>query len=291
MHHITIVDLKTRFPHLLQFSCINACIVCGRCFIDEYSAQYSFCRFTSMEISFKGKTALVTGAGKGIGRIIAIELAKCGADVIALTRTQADLDSLTKEFPNIRPCCHDLSDWDETKKVISQLGLIHLLVNNAAVATCEAVVDAKPSDFDSMMNVNVKAALNVSQVVAENLIKAGAPGAIVNISSQASMAALKDHAIYSATKGALDSMTRVMALEFGPKNIRVNAVNPTVVTTDMAMVGWSKPERADWMKERIPLGRFGDPVEVAYPVLFLLSEKASLINGVCLPIDGGFTAC
>lgn len=244
-----------------------------------------------MEISFTGKTALVTGAGKGIGRVIAMELVRCGAEVIAVSRTQADLDSLKAEQPNIRTFCLDVSDWEKTKEVINQLGNIDLLVNNAAVAVCEPAVDAKPEHFDNMMTINVKAVLNISQEVAKNLMNRKASGAIVNISSQASMAALANHVAYAASKGALDSLTRVMALELGPKNIRVNAVNPTVITTAMSMAGWSDPSKREWMTERIPLGRFGDPIEVAHPVLFLLSDKASLINGVCLPIDGGFTAC
>lgn len=244
-----------------------------------------------MEISFKGKTALVTGAGKGIGRTIAAELLKCGADVIALSRTQADLDSLKEEYPSMRTLCVDLSDWEKSRDAVTQLGQIDLLVNNAAIAICEPATDAKPEDFDAMMNINVKALLNVSQVIAKGLVEKGLPGSIVNISSQASMAALDGHVIYAATKGAIDSATRVMALEFGAKGIRVNSVNPTVITTAMSLVGWSDPAKKAWMTERIPLGRFGDPLEVAYPVLFLLSDKASMINGVCLPIDGGFTAC
>lgn len=244
-----------------------------------------------MEISFEGKTALVTGAGKGIGRTIAIELLKCRATVIALSRTQADLDSLQAEYPSMKTLCTDLSDWESSRDAVMQLGQIDLLVNNAAIAVCEPALDAKPGDFDAMMNINVKALINISQVVAKHLVEKGLPGSIVNISSQASMAALTDHVIYSATKGAVDSATRVMALEFGAKGIRVNSVNPTVITTAMSMVGWSDPAKQTWMTERIPLGRFGDPLEVAYPVLFLLSDKASMINGVCLPIDGGFTAC
>ena len=243
-----------------------------------------------MEINFQGKTALVTGAGKGIGRTTAIELTKCGAQVIALSRTQADLDSLKAEHPTMRVVHCDLANWDEARSTISNLGAIDLLVNNAAVAVCEPCLIAKPDDFDSMMNVNVKAVLNVSQVVAAGMAERGG-GSIVNISSQASMAALAEHVIYAASKGALDSMTKVMALELGPKNVRVNAVNPTVITTAMSMAVWSDPQKQKWMKDRIPLGRFGDPVEVAYPIIFLLSDKASMINGVLLPIDGGFTAC
>lgn len=255
------------------------------------SGDYHVFHVAEMEISFNGKVALVTGAGKGIGKVIAKELARCGAHVIALSRTQSDLDSLKEENPNMQTVCLDLSNWEASRAAVEQLGNIDLLVNNAAVAICEPAMDAKPDDFDIMMNINAKAVLNMSQIVANNLINRRAPGAIVNISSQASMAALADHVLYSATKAAVDSITRSLALEFGSKSIRVNAVNPTVITTDMSMVGWSDPAKRAWMTERIPLGRFGEAIEVANPVLFLLSDKASMVNGVCLPIDGGFIAC
>lgn len=244
-----------------------------------------------MEISFNGKRALVTGAGKGIGREIAIQLQKCGAQVVALSRTQSDLDSLKTEFPSIETVQCDISDWDKTKETIESIGNVDLLVNNAAIAICEPLAAIKPQDIDSILNINVKAAINITQTVAVGMIKRGAGGSIVNVSSQASMVALADHIVYSASKAALDACTRTMALELGLKNIRVNAVNPTVITTAMSMVGWSDPEKAKWMTDRIPLGRFGDPIEVANPVLFLLSDKASMITGVTLPVDGGFTAC
>ena len=244
-----------------------------------------------MEISFQGKRALVTGAGKGIGREIVTQLVKCGAEVVALSRTQADLDSLKQEHPSVDIVNCDVSDWDKTKEILSSVGNIDLLVNNAAVAICEPLEAIKAADIDVMMNINVKAVINITQVIAQNMIMRGVAGSIVNISSQASTAALGDHIVYSASKGALDAATRVMALELGSKNIRVNTVNPTVITTAMSMVGWSDPEKAKWMTDRIPLGRFGDPIEVANPVLFLLSDKASMITGVSLPIDGGFTAC
>jgi len=244
-----------------------------------------------MEISFHGKRALVTGGGKGIGREIVVQLLKCGATVVVLGRTQADLDSLKADQPSVEIINCDVSNWVKTKEILDAVGDIDLLVNNAAVAVCEPLEKIKPEDIDVMMSINVKAVINIIQVISENMAKRGVAGSIVNISSQASMVALGDHIVYSASKGALDAATRVMALELGPKNIRVNTVNPTVITTAMSMVGWSDPVKAKWMTDRIPLGRFGDAIEVANPVLFLLSDKASMITGVSLPIDGGFTAC
>ncbi|CAH2037567.1 unnamed protein product, partial [Iphiclides podalirius] len=243
-----------------------------------------------MEISFKGKRILVTGAGQGIGRGIAVELWRAGANIVALSRTRVHLETLQSEYPSIDIVDVDLSDWEKTRAVVESLGHFDALVNNAAIAICEPFLSCTPGDFDKTFDINVKAVLNISQVVARKMVENKTPGVIVNISSQASKAALKDHAIYSASKAALDALTRAMALELGPHGIRVNAVNPTVIMTAMAKVGWADPKKAAEMKSKIPLGRFGEISEVVNAVVFLLSERSSMINGVELPIDGGFLA-
>lgn len=243
-----------------------------------------------MEISFKGKRVLVTGAGQGIGRGIAVELWRAGANIVALSRTRSHLETLQSEYPSIDIVNVDVADWAKTREVVESLGHFDALVNNAAIAVCEPFLESSPDAFDKMFDVNVKAALNISQVVARKMIENKTHGTIVNISSQAAKAALKDHTIYSATKAALDSMTRSMALELGPHGIRVNSVNPTVIMTEMGKVGWSDPARANEMIAKIPLRRFGEVFEVVNAVVFLLSERSSMINGVELPIDGGFLA-
>lgn len=245
-----------------------------------------------MEISFVNKKVLVTGAGKGIGRDLCKKLLKCGASVIGVSRTQSALDSLAKEAPAIKTICLDIAeDWNKIKKVIEEIGPVDCLVNNAAVAICTPFLDVQPEEFDVMFNVNVKALLNVSQTVARAMVKNKIAGSIVNISSQASQAALKDHIVYSGTKSAVDIMSRIMALELGPYNIRVNCVNPTVVMTDMGRVGWSDPAKADQMLSKIPLHRFAEVYEVVNTILFLLSDVAPMVNAVTLPVDGGFLAC
>ncbi|XP_073345788.1 L-xylulose reductase [Pagrus major] len=244
-----------------------------------------------MEISFAGKRALVTGAGKGIGRATALALARCGAKVTAVTRTQADLNSLVQECASITPVCVDLADWGATEASLQNVGPIDLLVNNAACASLQSFLDVTPDQFDQSFSVNVKAVLHVSQIVARGMKARGSGGSIVNVSSQASQCALRDHAVYCATKGALDMLTKVMALELGPHQIRVNSVNPTVVMTEMGRLGWSDPEKAKSMTSRIPLGRFAEVEDVVNSILFLLSDKSNMTNGVTLPVDGGFLAC
>ncbi|XP_036811945.1 L-xylulose reductase isoform X2 [Oncorhynchus mykiss] len=230
-----------------------------------------------MEISFAGKRAIVTGAGKGIGRATALALARCGAEVVAVTRTRADLDSLLLECPSIKPVCVNLGDWGATEEALREAG------GNVDLLIFFPI----PRSF----NINVKAVLHVSQIVARGMKARGTGGSIVNISSQASQCALQDHTVYCATKGALDMLTKVMALELGPYQIRVNSVNPTVVMTKMGRLAWSDPGKAKTMTSRIPLGRFAEVEDVVNSILFLLSDKSSMTNGVTLPVDGGFLAC
>ncbi|CAK9829346.1 L-xylulose reductase [Anthophora retusa] len=243
-----------------------------------------------MNINFEGKRILVTGAGQGIGKELVFHLAEYGADVIALSKTEKHLEDLRARDRRIKTICVNLCDWEATRKAVESVLPVDLLVNNAGVACLNPFLDATPEDFDLTFTVNVKAILNVSQVVAKDMIRRKVGGSIVNLSSQASHAALKDHAVYCASKGAVDMLSKTMALELGPHNIRVNTVNPTVIMTEMGKLGWSEPEKARSMLSKIPLGRFGEVSEVIDAIVFLLSDRSSMINGVTLPVDGGFLA-
>ncbi len=238
-------------------------------------------------IDFGGRRALVTGAGKGIGRAIAVELAACGAEVVVVSRTVADLETLRAEI-GCRAIAADLEDVAEARRAAAAAGEIDLLVNNAGISIPQPFLDTTVEAFDATMAVNVRAVLLVSQVIAASMIRRGQGGAIVNVSSQASMAGLVDHAAYCASKGGLDALTRVMAQELGPHGVRVNAVNPTVTLTPMGEMAWSDPAKRDPMLARIPLGRFARPLDVAETVAYLLSDHAAMIHGVALPIDGGY---
>jgi L-xylulose reductase len=238
---------------------------------------------------FDGRCALVTGAGKGIGREIAALLARSGADVVAVSRTPSDLETLQAQT-GCRTILADLSDAEAAKDAALEAGPIELLVNNAGISIPQSFLETTVDAFDQTMAVNVRAALIVTQVVVRGLIERGQSGAVVNVSSQSSTRGLMDHAAYCASKGALDQLTRVMALELGPRGIRVNAVNPTVTLTPMGEMAWSDPQKAAPMLNRIPLGRFAQPIDVAEAVLYLLSDHASMIHGVTLPVDGGFLA-
>jgi NAD(P)-dependent dehydrogenase (short-subunit alcohol dehydrogenase family) len=240
-----------------------------------------------MKIDFTGKRALVTGAGKGIGRDVAITLTEYGAEVVAISRAQADLDSLKAEI-DCQVIQADLANVEQARQAADSAGEIDLLVNNAGITNLQSFFDTTLEAFDEIMAVNVRAVLLVSQVTARKMVARGKPGAIVNVSSQSSMRAVPDHTAYCASKGALDQLTRMMALELGPYDIRVNAVNPTVTLTPMGELAWSDPVKSNRMMARIPLKRFAQPRDVSEVIAFLLSDQARMLNGVILPIDGGF---
>ena len=240
-----------------------------------------------MKIDFTGKRALVTGAGKGIGRDVATTLAEYGAEVVAISRTQADLDSL-KAAIGCQVFQANLADAKQTRLAVESAGEIDLLVNNAGITILQSFFDTTLEAFDEIMAVNVRSVLVVSQIIARKMVARGQPGAIVNVSSQSSTRVLLDHTAYCTSKGALDQLTRVMALELGPHDIRVNAVNPTVTLTPMGELAWSDPVKKDGMMARIPLKRFATPRDVSEVIAFLLSDQARMLNGVTLPIDGGF---
>lgn len=238
-------------------------------------------------MDFAGKHVVVTGAGKGIGRAICLVLNRRGARVTAISRSAADLDALKKEI-GCETIAVDLADAEATRKAALAALPADYLVNNAGATELEPFLDVSVENFDKLYAVNVRAPMILSQEYARDLIRRGQKGAIVNVSSISSFIGFADHAAYCASKGALDGMSRVMANELGRHGIRVNCVNPTVTLTPMAVKAWSDPEKSGRMLSRIPLGRFAEPDEIAEVILFLLSDEASMVNGLAMPVDGGF---
>ncbi|KAK3592148.1 hypothetical protein CHS0354_019439 [Potamilus streckersoni] len=241
-----------------------------------------------MPFDFSGKRALVTGAGRGIGRDLAKALAAAGASVYALSATKKNLDSLKEEIPSIHVIHVDLNDWKATRTVAETVGHIDFLVNNAAYSPewCP-FVDTTRENIQGVLDVNVMAAVNLSQVFGKKMIEKGKGGAIVNVSSINGVRAMPGCVGYNLSKAALDMLTKQMALELGPYNIRTNSVNPTVVMTDMGREHWGKPEKSEGLLIQIPMGRFAEVREVVETIMFLLSDHASMVNGVVLPVEGG----
>ena len=243
----------------------------------------------SSDMRFAGKSVIVTGAGKGIGRAITEMLVERGARVVALSRSQSDLDELTA-LSGVTAVLVDLAHADAARAAALAALPADYLVNCAGINILEPFLEAKPESFDQVQAINVRAPLIVSQEYAKNRIAAGQGGAIVNISSISAFNGFVDHASYCASKGALDALSRVMAKELGPHGIRVNAVNPGVTLTALAAEAWSDPVKSGPMLSRTPLGRFATPEDVAEVVVFLLSDAAAMIHGASLPVDGGFQA-
>ncbi|AOY01662.1 SDR family oxidoreductase [Jeongeupia sp. USM3] len=235
-----------------------------------------------------GKHILVTGAASGIGLAIAQRLVQAGAHVIAGVRKPQDAERLRRD-EGFEPLLLDVGDLASVGSALNDLRPLDGLVNCAGIASLEGCLELDPAEFDRVMAVNARGAALVAKHVAKAMVAASRRGAIVNVSSQAALIALDSHLSYCASKAALDAITRVMALELGPLGIRVNSVNPTVTLTPMAVAAWSDPAKRDPALAAIPLGRFAEPVEVADPVLFLLSDAAAMITGVSLAVDGGYT--
>lgn len=238
-------------------------------------------------MDFSGKRVIVTGAGKGIGRATALMLARRGATVIAITRSAADLEALAGEIA-CETIAVDLADADATREAARKALPADLLVNCAGTTELESFLDLSVENFDLLYAVNTRAPMIVAQEYARERVGQGLGGAIVNVSSVAAFVGIPDHAAYCASKAGLDGLTRVMAKELAPKGIRVNGVHPTVTLTPMAVKAWSDPDKAAGMMARIPVGRFAEPNDIAEVILFLLSDEAAMVNGLSMPVDGGY---
>ncbi|XP_037349264.1 carbonyl reductase [NADPH] 2 [Talpa occidentalis] len=243
-----------------------------------------------MQLNFSGLRALVTGAGKGIGRETVKALQASGARVVAATRTSADLVSLSQECPGVEPICVDLGDWEATERALGGVGPVDLLVNNAAVALLQPFLEVTKEAFDRSFSVNLRSAFQVSQIVARSMVDRGVPGSIVNVSSMVSHVPFPSLSVYSSTKGAMTMLTKVMALELGPHKIRVNSVHPTVVLTAMGKRVTADEEITRKLKERHPLRKFAEVEDVVNSILFLLSDCSASTTGSGIMVDSGYLA-
>ncbi|CAL8127403.1 unnamed protein product [Orchesella dallaii] len=245
----------------------------------------------SLSISFEGKRILVTGAARGLGREIVEELAKQGAIVFALGRNAEYLAKLKADFPTVNIVCVDLANWQATRDAVEGLGEIDYLINNAGIVHVEPILNCSKEHFDEQFNVNVKAAVNVSQVVAKKMIEKGNGGCIINVSSLGAKVAAQMLGVYDCTKASLDMLTKSMALELGQYNIRVNSVNPTVFASNMTKTFLeNNPGGGEQYNDRTPLKRLAQSSEIINSILFLMSDNAAMINGTTLLIDGGYAA-
>lgn len=240
-------------------------------------------------MQFSGKSVIITGAGKGIGRACARTMAERGAEVIALSRTASDLDSLRAEIGG-RSVVVDLADPAATRRAMAQAGTADFLINSAGINVLESSFDMTEAGYDAVMGINLRAALITCQEFGRARVAAGGGGAIVNITSIAGHRGFAEHLCYAASKAGLEGATRVLAKEFGPHGIRVNAVAPTITLTELAMAAWSDPVKSQPMMVRHPVGRFAEVDDVARTIAAVLSPDMAMVNGAVLSVDGGFLA-
>ena len=240
---------------------------------------------------FTGQVAVVTGGASGIGRAIAMALAGRGALVAVVDKAGADAAVAGLPGAGHLACAVDLLDSASLEPMVGQVarlfGRIDILVNNAGVVRLDPAETLSAADWDLTLAVNLRAPFLLVQLVGRRMLAAGG-GRIINIASQAAVVALDQHVAYCASKAAIVSMTRTLALEWGPRGINTNAISPTVVDTELGRAAWAG-EKGQAMRAKIPSGRFARPEEVALAALFLASGAAAMINGENLVVDGGYT--
>ena len=248
--------------------------------------------------NLKNKFALVTGAGKGLGKACALALAEAGTNLILISRTKKDLDDVSKKAKKYKVKCKsyvcDITDYEELKEVVNKQNKIDVLINNAGTNIPEHFLEVKTENMEHLVKINSIAAFNVAQLVSlkmlrtKNRKKIG--GSIVNMSSQMGHVSGPKRSVYSMTKFGLEGLTKGMALELAPFNIRVNTICPTFVVTPMTKKFLKDKKFKKNMLSNIALGRFAEMTEIASAVVFMASDASSMITGTSLLVDGGWTA-
>jgi NAD(P)-dependent dehydrogenase (short-subunit alcohol dehydrogenase family) len=249
-------------------------------------------------IRLDGKRALITGTTKGIGADIAKTFAAAGASLVLSGRNDSELatarSALTEEFDaKIETVAVDLARPDGPARLaelaVGALGGLDILVNNAGISHPQPAIDTDPELFDATITVNLRAPALLASTVGKAMVEQGTGGSIITVASAAALAPLPDHYAYCASKAGLVMATKVLARELGEYGIRANSVCPTVVLTEMGQRVWGEDAKAAPMLARIPLGRFAIPREVSDTVLWLASDMASMVSGIDVAVDGGYT--
>ncbi len=241
-------------------------------------------------MELEGQTALVTGAGRGIGRACAEALALAGARVIAVARSAADLAVVTAHpSGRISSWTADVCDPDCYAR-IETLERLDILVNNAGTNRPEPFLEVSEESLDVMLQLNVRALFRVAQSAARVMLRASSGGCIINMSSQMGHVGAAKRSVYCMTKHAVEGLTKALAVELAPQRVRVNAVAPTFVRTPMTEPMLADANFKQFVLDMIPLGEVGTVDDVAAAVLYLASSGARMVTGHSLLVDGGWTA-
>ena len=250
------------------------------------------------KINLNNKTALVTGAGKGLGRACAIALAEAGANLIIISRTKKDLIEVAKVIKKLKKKCKsyvcDVTKYNEIKEIINKQSKIDILINNAGNNIPDHFTKVKTKDMEYLVKINTIATFNVAQLSALKMIKTKnrkkIGGAIINMSSQMGHVGGPIRSVYNMTKFGIEGLTKGMSIDLAKFNIRVNTVCPTFVKTPMTAKFLKSKKFKKEVLSNIPLGRFAELSDVASAATFLASDAASMITGTSLLVDGGWTA-
>ncbi|MEL7106757.1 MAG: SDR family oxidoreductase [Pseudomonadota bacterium] len=239
-----------------------------------------------------GKRALVTGASRGIGLGCAVALAEAGADVVMAARGGTALEDAAAALQGLghsaRPVVLDVTDHDAVTRLMLGAEPYDILCNSAGMARHGPALMTARADFQDVMALNVEAAYFLAQAAASQM--RGRGGSIIQISSQMGHVGGIDRAVYAATKHAVEGMTKSMAIEWGPDNIRVNTICPTFIKTPLTAATFADPEKRAWIEAKIKLPRIGEVEDIMGAVVFLASDASAMVTGTSLLIDGGWTA-
>lgn len=242
----------------------------------------------------EGQRALVTGGGRGIGLAAAAALAQAGAEVTLAARSENELhvacELIRAEGGRCDYLVLDVTDSIAVDAAIKKAQPFQILVNSAGLNRPKLLVDVEDADLDAVFELNVKATFYVTRSVARSLLAAGMSGSIINISSQMGVVGSPRRTLYCASKHAMEGLTKALAWELGPSNVRVNTICPTFIETAMTAGMFTDPKFRSWVLERIALGRLGRTDEIMGAVVFLASEASSLMTGSAMMLDGGWSA-
>ncbi|MGD9614418.1 MAG: SDR family NAD(P)-dependent oxidoreductase [Alphaproteobacteria bacterium] len=241
-----------------------------------------------------GRLALVTGAGRGIGRAVALALADAGAELLLNSRTPSELEAVAAEIAGrggrARPLPFDVTDSRAARDAIAALSRLDILVNNAGFNRPQSFLDVDEATLDHLVALNIKAPFVVAQEAARHMVRDGF-GVVINVTSQMGhVGSERDRTVYVMTKHAIEGLTKAMAVELAPKGVRVVSIAPTFIDTPLTAPFFANPDFRDWVLKRLPIGRVGTVEEVAHAVVFLASPAAGLVTGSSLLVDGGWTA-